>query len=279
MKQLIADRILKTGWVRNFKYHSIKLAHLICHINFLAACLHLGVVPKGLNLKFPITGLPPKGRSAVQEFARVTNFKLMELVLSVYKNLANEHSKNIQNLYELFIMQFPDESQSLTNITSDCIIIMSKKAQNQLKKLSALCKEAFKKGHNLPTGLNLLPNNIDNFTSNHIIPTCLADQFNLPIPPPMYDYINFTTPPPPFSSKTSVESIFPQPIPPPLLHPNPTYESNLPQVIPHSLETEELIPLSPTSSTTFIPEDSIETNKMKDPIMNLSNTLLTEPEM
>lgn len=241
MNQHKTDRILKTTWVRKFKFHSMKLAHLICHINFLAACLHFGLIPKGLNLKFPFTGLPPQARPSLQEFARVTNFKLVELVLSAYKDLANNHSTSIKNLHELIMTQFPDQAQILSNITTEAIQVMSTKAQNQLKKLSGLCVKALRSGYHLPTGLNLMLNDDSQLTKGHNSVPCLADQLNLPTPPPLSDDIC------------------------------PASQSS-PQEMPGNL------PMQEESTSKDQPNNEPKTTD-NEPIMNLSNYCLKEAEI
>lgn len=63
----------QTLWLKQYQYLKTKISAFKCHVPYgtcsavyVITCLSFGITPKGLKLKFPIHGVPPSVRVALQ---------------------------------------------------------------------------------------------------------------------------------------------------------------------------------------------------------------------
>lgn len=124
-----------------FKHHAYKIAAYNCHVWFISSCLQLGITPKGLQPKFPISGLPPSMHNQVKLLSSQTSVNLSYLVLNSYRSLQKEHSDKIYIIYStIYNNAFVDSNHTnkITEILNKTKIFMDKKINCLLKKLNRL---------------------------------------------------------------------------------------------------------------------------------------------
>jgi len=146
--------------LNDFKYHSMKLAKLNCHIVFISVCLTLGLCPKGFNIKLPITGLPPSLRSNVNLLGLITSLQLANMVLDSYKILSKQHTDEVKYIHDKLISNF-QSPQTLIDINAffkRVSYFVSDKMNKSFKKLSNLFSESVKSQTDFSLRLKILSN-------------------------------------------------------------------------------------------------------------------------
>lgn len=137
-------------WLHQIRYFSLKIARYKSHIEFLGSCLRVGLIPRGLTLRFPISAAPPAMRSSITSFSRACSFEYTKLVLHQYQSLhwklLHENLIPLLNVVSLIGGDLAYNAHVLVQNANDMLNIFR---SNHLRKLSALYVQHLRSGRSL----------------------------------------------------------------------------------------------------------------------------------
>lgn len=223
---------------KTFVYHARKAINLKCSIWFLNACLYLGFTPRGLQPKFPITGLPLEIRDSVNQFSLRTSFNLTNLVLYSYKPLLKYHDENLVSTYFKLLNENQNiHTPKIINLLGSLHKILINKSKTLIRKLVQTCDRVY----------NLSPNDLT-YYQNHPVYTLIS--------PPPKDIFGSND----FVPKTNfvVSSIF-QPCTPYFnYYYHNTFQNTYPYHYYHPNFCYQLHPVTPPKVSTNVCQDNME---------------------
>ena len=168
-------------WISNIRKYSLKLAQYTCHVEFLSSCLSLGIVPNGLTIRLPLSGLPPSLHSFFHSLKFQLSFNMCYCVLSQYKTLVSQYKSHIESLINIINLCSPQSLSIIHKILVSAHDSLTMRRQKALKKLSSLCHSFFQNGLSLPLTTAYPPSASPPL---HLYKPDLALLLNLPAPPP-----------------------------------------------------------------------------------------------
>ena len=112
--------------------------------------MKLGLTPRGLTSKPPLSAMPPLARDPAIKLSRQHSLSMTAIVLQQYTTLANYHSTYLHSNLKLLVLTKSPLLNQANLILETTAKENHKLNQSKLEKLSILCTEALKSGP-LPT--------------------------------------------------------------------------------------------------------------------------------
>lgn len=138
-------------WVGSLERFAFQSARYTSHIEFLSSCLQLGVPPRGLNLKIPITGMPNSMRTSARIFGLGASYQLAALVFSWYTQLRNELVANFLLPAIRVCMNVPSLRARASAVLDRASRFLETKRHSNRRKLRQLIGSYEDRGTPLPT--------------------------------------------------------------------------------------------------------------------------------
>jgi hypothetical protein len=127
-------------WIKQMKNYAFTLAKINPHILFLEACLKLGLTPKGLTSKPPISGSPQYMWPKLIQLHQQLSFETTQSVLIAYKVRQSDLSIRLNAVTQLLLNQYPNLIETITDTVRKANLLQDQLAKTKLNKLSQLCQ-------------------------------------------------------------------------------------------------------------------------------------------
>lgn len=138
-------------WLTEIERVCVKVARCTSHIDYLSSCLSLGIVPKGLIVKLPMSAFPPPTRDSFYIFQFEISLQLTEFTLNTYINLRNSYcQERLIPLINVVKMATPEGGRRVQSIMDRTYPFLQNLLDENSRKLSSLCLQYLNSGIPLP---------------------------------------------------------------------------------------------------------------------------------